>query len=467
MSAPLTAVVLAAGLGTRMRSPLAKVLHPLLGRPMVAWVVAALQELGADVIVVVNHQEDAVRAALPGVRFARQEAPLGTGHALWSALDLLPTAGPVIVTAGDTPLLTAPALAKVLRAHHGRATVASFDVQDPHGYGRIVRGPAGVCIVEQADCTPEQDAIREVNSGMYVFDTAYLRAELPQLQPHAPKGERYLTDLVRGDATVVPGFEASLFMGVNDRAALADARAALRRRVNRAWALQGVDFEDLDSTTIEHGVLLEPDAHVGIGTLLAGTSRVSGHVGPHCVITDSVIAGRVDAGCVVTSSTIEAGAVLHANSLCHGAAVHAGAEAGPLARLRPGATLLGGARIGNFVEVKNSVIGVGAKANHLAYLGDAEVGAGANVGAGTITCNYDGFAKHRTTIGKDSFIGSNSALVAPVSIGDGAIVGAGSTITVDVPPNAIAVTRTPQRNAEGMASRLRERYRAKKKGASS
>ena len=462
MSAPLTAVVLAAGLGTRMRSPLAKVLHPLLGRPMVGWVVGALKELGADVIVVVNHQEDAVRAALPGVRFARQEAPLGTGHALWSALSELPDHGPVIVTAGDTPLITASCLAAVLRAHQGNATVASFEVAEPHGYGRIVRGASGVSIVEQADCTPEQATIREVNSGMYVFDAAYLRAELPRLVPHPPKGERYLTDLIRGDATVVPGFDASLFMGVNDRAALADARTVLRRRINRAWALTGVDFQDLDSATVEADVELQPDASVGIGAILTGRSVISGHVGPHCVVANATIAGRVGPGCVVSESTIEDGAILHANSVCQGAVLRTGAEAGPFARLRPGAIVSSGARIGNFVEVKNTLVGVGAKANHLAYLGDAEVGPGANVGAGTITCNYDGFAKHRTVIGKDAFIGSNTALVAPVSVGDGAIVGAGSTITADVPADAIATTRTPQRNSEGMAHRLRERYRARK-----
>lgn len=462
MSAPLTAVVLAAGLGTRMRSPLAKVLHPLLGRPMVGWVVGALKELGADVIVVVNHQEDAVRAALPGVRFARQEAPLGTGHALWSALSELPDHGPVIVTAGDTPLITASCLATVLRAHQGNATVASFEVAEPHGYGRIVRGATGVSIVEQADCTPEQATIREVNSGMYVFDAAYLRAELPRLVPHPPKGERYLTDLIRGDATVVPGFDASLFMGVNDRAALADARTVLRRRINRAWALTGVDFQDLDSATVEADVELQPDASVGIGAILTGRSVISGHVGPHCVVANATIAGRVGPGCVVSESTIEDGAILHANSVCQGAVLRTGAEAGPFARLRPGAIVSSGARIGNFVEVKNTLVGIGAKANHLAYLGDAEVGPGANVGAGTITCNYDGFAKHRTVIGKGAFIGSNTALVAPVSVGDGAIVGAGSTITADVPADAIATTRTPQRNSEGMAHRLRERYRARK-----
>jgi bifunctional UDP-N-acetylglucosamine pyrophosphorylase/glucosamine-1-phosphate N-acetyltransferase len=476
MSAPLTAVVLAAGLGTRMRSPLAKVLHPLLGRPMVGWVVHALQELGADVIVVVNHQEDAVRAALPGCRFARQSTPLGTGDALRAALPLLPDSGPVLVTAGDTPLLTAAALRRVFEAHaagSGPVTVASFEVSDPTGYGRIVRDPssgdrgappprnappshvgadggATVRIVEQSECSPEQAAITEVNSGVYVFDAAHLRAALPALQPHAPKGEFYLTDLVTGPATVVSGFDAALFGGVNDRAALADARAVLRRRVNRAWALTGVDFADLDGAIVEAGVTLHPDASVGLGAILAGTSDVAGTVGPHCVVTDT---------------TIAAGAVLHANSVATGAVLHAGAEAGPFARLRPGAVLEADARVGNFVEVKNATVRRGAKASHLTYLGDADIGAGANIGAGTITCNYDGFGKHRTTIGAGAFIGSNTALVAPVTVGAGAIVGAGSTITADVPDNAVALTRAPQKVLPGVAEKLRARYRAQKEAA--
>jgi bifunctional UDP-N-acetylglucosamine pyrophosphorylase/glucosamine-1-phosphate N-acetyltransferase len=447
MSAPLTAVVLAAGLGTRMRSPLAKVLHPLLGRPMVGWVVEAVRGLGADVVVVVHHQEDAVRAALPGCSFARQAAPLGTGDAVRSALSSLPASGPVLVTAGDTPLLTTDALARVLAAHRGDVTVATFELEDPTGYGRLIRDDAGVRIVEQAECTADQAAVREVNSGVYVFDAAYLRGALAALEPHPPKGEYYLTDLVRGEATVVGGFDPGLFAGVNDRAALADARSVLRRRINRAWALSGVDFADLDGAIVEAGVTLHPDAHVGIGAIIGGSSDIAGHVGPHCVVNDT---------------TIAAGAILHAHSIAVGARMDAGAQAGPFARLRPGAVLEADAHVGNYVEVKNAVVGRGAKANHLTYLGDAEVGPGANVGAGTITCNYDGFAKHRTVIGARAFIGSNTALVAPVRVGEGAIIGAGSTVTVDVPDDAIAVARSPQKNSPNMAEKLRVRYRMRK-----
>ncbi len=439
----LSAVVLAAGLGTRMRSPLAKVLHPVLGRPMVGWIVEALQAVGADVVVVVHHQEDQVRAALAplGVRFAHQEAPRGTGDAVASALSLLPNAGPVVVTAGDTPLLCARSIQRLLATHVGSCTVAAFCAADPTGYGRMV---PGVGVVEEAACTVEQRTIRVVNSGLYVFDAAYLRQRLPHLQPHAPKGELWLTDLVGPDAAVVADFAEEEFLGVNDRAQLAQARGILRRRVNRAWASSGVDFADLDTISVDVGVQLEPGAVLGLGAVLTGACRVAGEVGPHCVVHDTVI---------------EPGARVLAGSVCDGASVGAGAVVGPLARLRPGADIRAGAHVGNFVEVKKAVLHEGAKANHLAYIGDAEVGAGANVGAGTITCNYDGVSKHKTTIGAGAFIGSNSALVAPIRIGDGAIVGAGSTLTQDVPADAIAVERAPVKLTEATAERLRAHYR--------
>lgn len=447
-----TAVVLAAGLGTRMRSPLAKVLHPLLGRPMVGWIVAALREAGVDdIIVVVHHQEDAVKAVLlaqdPGLRFARQETPRGTGDALRSALHLLPATGTVLVTAGDTPLLQGRDVRRLLDAHAavpGRlATVASFHADDAHGYGRIDRGQG---IVEHGECTPGQLAIHEVNSGMYAFDAEHLRAELPHLRAHPPKGEFYLTDLagrLDGGATgVTSEFPATAFAGVNDRAQLAEARGVLRRRVNRAWAEGGVDFADLDHACVDVTVVLHPGAVVGYGAVIEGTSVVAGSVGAHCVLRHVNVAP---------------GAVIHAGSICEGATVGPGALVGPMARLRPGAVLEEGTHVGNYVEIKNAVIRRGAKVNHLSYVGDADVGERVNVGAGTITCNYDGVKKHRTVIHAGAFIGSNTALVAPVTVGEGAIVGAGSTITQDVPPDAIAIARGMQKNHEGRASQLRAR----------
>jgi bifunctional UDP-N-acetylglucosamine pyrophosphorylase/glucosamine-1-phosphate N-acetyltransferase len=439
------AVILAAGLGTRMKSALPKVLHPVLGRPMVGWVVEALRGAGVErIILVVHHGEELVRAAFPGLEFARQEAPRGTGDALRSALPLLPMSGPVIVAAGDTPLVGAAVVRRLLDEHHGDATVGSFEVEDPRGYGRILR-EGGTHIVEETDCTPTERLVREVNSGMYVFDAAYLRALLPELRPHPPKGELYLTDLVGPRAVVVSGFEATDFAGVNDRAALADARTVLRDRVNRAWARAGVDFEDLDTAYVDATVRLHADARIGPGVVLQGACDVAGEVGAHCVLVDTVV---------------EAGARVLAGSVCEGAVVRAGAAVGPIARLRAGAVIGERARIGNFVEVKNTVLGAGAKANHLAYLGDAEVGAAANIGAGTITCNYDGVRKNRTFIGARAFIGSNSSLVAPIRIGEGAIVGAGSAITQDVPDDAIAVVRGALKVHERSAERLRSRYRA-------
>ena len=449
-----TAVVLAAGLGTRMRSPLAKVLHPLLGRPMVGWIVAALREAGVDdVIVVVHHQEDAVRAALlqqdPAVRFARQDNPKGTGDALRSALALVPNSGTVLVTAGDTPLLRSADVRRLLDAHEAggkRVTVASFEVDEPHGYGRIVRGRG---IVEQVDCGPMEAAVREVNSGLYAFEAAYLHTALPLLQPHAPKGEYYLTDLAGAldgvDSKVEAGFPSSAFAGVNDRAQLAEARGVLKRRVNRAWAEAGVDFADLEVASVDVTAVLHPGAVVGFGAVIAGSCDIAGTIGPNAVVRDCVVA---------------AGATIHAGSVCEGGRVEEGAVVGPMARLRPGAVIEPNAHIGNFVEVKNTRVRRGAKANHLAYLGDADIGESANIGAGTITCNYDGFRKHRTFVGAGAFIGSNSALVAPVSVGAGAIVGAGSTVTFDVPDDSIAIARGPQKNHEGSARRLRARLAA-------
>lgn len=447
-----TAVVLAAGLGTRMRSPLAKVLHPLLGRPMVGWIVAALREAGVGtIVVVVHHQEEAVRAALqaqdPAVRFVRQVAPRGTGDAVRCALAELPESGTVLITAGDTPLLQARDIRRLLDAHAAspgrQATVASFHADEPTGYGRIDRG-AG--IVEHAECSPRQAAIQEVNSGLYAFEAEYLRAELPGLRSHAPKDELYITDLAGalngGSTGVASGFPASAFAGVNDKAQLAEARCVLRRRINRAWAEAGVDFADLDYASVDVTATLLPGATIGFGAVIEGSSTIAGTVGPHCVVRHTSVAP---------------GAVIHAGSICEGANVAAGSLVGPMARLRPGAVLEENAHVGNYVEIKNAVIRRGAKANHLAYIGDADVGEGVNVGAGTITCNYDGFRKHKTTIGKGAFIGSNSALVAPVTVGEGAIIGAGSTITQDVPADAIAIARGMQKNHEGRASQLRAR----------
>ena len=442
---PLTAVILAAGLGTRMRSPLPKVLHPIAGRPMVEHIVRELQSLGADVVVVVHHHEQLVREALAhlGVRFARQSAPRGTGDALDSALVELPDGGPVVVTAGDTPLLTAASVQRLLDHHRGDVTVATFQAANPAGYGRLV---PGLGIVEESACNEQQRRIDTVNSGVYVFEAAHLRRALPRLVPHPPKNELWLTDLVDAGATVVGGFAEAEFLGVNDRGALALARDHMHERIVRAWAETGVDFASL-RVAIDANVVLHPTASLGHHVVLSGCSIVAGNIGDNCVIVDSVVAQ---------------GAIIFASTHLDGAQVGPGARVGPMARLRPGAIIEADAHIGNFVEVKNSTVGRGAKANHLAYIGDAEVGAGANVGAGTITCNYDGVQKHRTHIGNGAFIGSNTALVAPIRVGDGAMIGAGSTITEDIPADAIAVARAPLKVIPNRAARLLAHYRAQK-----
>ena len=451
-----TAVVLAAGAGTRMKSQLSKVLQPLLGRPMAGFPVAAAQAAGLDQLVVVHHQEAQVRAGLAadGVRFVRQESLNGTGGAMVDALAGLPETGLAVVLYGDCPLLRADTLTRLLDAHEraegGRlATVVTADADDPTGYGRLVRDPDGapVAIVEHGECTPAQRAVREVNVGLYAFDIAWMRATLPDLEPHPPKGEVYLTDLVaaaaaQGGLSVVRHPDLAEMMGVNDKWMLCTARRMLHARVIEAHAVAGVTFESPDSTVVEVGVEIGEDAIIEAGVVLRGATRIGAgaRIGAHSVLIDSAVAP---------------GAHIRPHSMLESARVAEGCVIGPYARLRPEADIQAGARIGNFVEIKKSTVEPGAKVSHLSYIGDARVGAGANVGAGTITCNYDGYAKHQTDIGAGAFIGSNTALVAPVTIGAGALVGAGSTITGDVPADALGVARGRQTNHAGWAARFR------------
>jgi len=448
------AVILAAGRGTRMKSALAKVLHPLVGRPMVAHVVASAQAAKLQPVVVVNHQEEQVRAALGGldVRFARQTETRGTGNAVECALGSLPENGTVVVMAGDAPLVRTETIARLWAAHGDAAvTVLTAHVGEPAGYGRLVRDGADVPvrIVEAREATPTELAITEINTGLYCFDIAWLRAALPKLEAHEHKNEIYLTDTLAlaaedGRAHVVIHEDFSEVQGVNDRWELAMARQGLQRRIVEAHARAGVDFVQPDSVVVEHGVVIAADVMIGSSVVLEGqTSIATGTVvGPFCHIRDSEIGERVE---------------INSHSVCDSAVVEAQATIGPYARLRPGSRVCTGARVGNFVEMKKSTLGPGAKANHLAYIGDATVGEGANIGAGTITCNYDGFNKSSTTIGAGAFIGSNSALVAPVTVGEGAIVGAGSVITKDIPADAVGIARGSQTNLEDAAARFRAR----------
>ncbi len=452
----VAAVVLAAGKGTRMRSERAKVLHPMLGRPLLAYPLDACRAAGVGrVVVVVGHQAEAVERALsaPDVTFALQAEQRGTGHAVLCAAGALEGfEGTALILCGDVPLIRPGTLRALVDAHRKAGallTVLTMEPPDPSGYGRVVRDPSGrpARIVEEADASPEERAVREVNTGTYAAELPWLFRVLETVGSDNRQGEMYLTDAL--EAAAREGRAASVLledpdevMGVNSRTHLARAAAVLRERINREWMEAGVTLEDPATTWIEPGVTLEPDVTVGPGCRLAGSTRVyRGTI--------------IHTGCVITDSEIGPGCLLKPYCVLTEARLEEGAQVGPFAHLRPGAVMEPGARVGNFVEMKKTVLGRGSKANHLTYLGDTTVGEGANIGAGTITCNYDGVNKHPTRIGNGAFIGSNSSLVAPVTVGDEATVAAGSTITKDVPDGALGVGRGKQRNVEGWARRKR------------
>ncbi len=467
---PLDVVILAAGQGTRMKSRLPKMLHPVLGRPMVAWSVKLAQGLGArDIVVVTGHGAEQVEAALRplGVQFARQEEQLGTGHAFLMAARKLQGGADVLLLYGDSPMIPLSTLHSLIEAHRAGGeglTVLTSELLDATGYGRIVRGPGGevLRIVEEKAATPAERAIGEFNSGVYVMD------------PHAPElaarigndnvaGEYYITDLLalyresgsRAAAFQIP--DPGEVMGANDRLQLAELETIMRRRVNAAHMRAGVTLQDPDSIFIHDDVQIGRDCFISAGVhLLGGCVLGEGvEVGPYSVVTGGTLGDGVRVGphSVVTGSTLEAGSVVHAHSVVQEARMAGGSDAGPFARLRPGTVLEAGAHVGNFVETKNAHLHAGVKAGHLAYLGDVTVGAESNIGAGTIVANYDGLNKHRTTIGAGVFVGSNSTLVAPRTLGDAAFVAAGSTLTADVPEGAMAVARGQQRVIEGWARR--------------
>lgn len=458
---PSTVVVLAAGEGTRMRSTRAKVLHPILGRPMLGHVLAAAATLEPQaVVVVVGHAREQVTDYLadefPDVRTAVQSEQLGTGHAVRIALEGLgPVAdpdGPVVVLAGDAPLVTGATLAALIAAHErarASATVLSAVVADPSGYGRIVRDGDGAlaAIVEHKDAADDQRAITEVNSGAYVFAAGPLRDALSRLRRDNAAGEEYLTDavtLLRKPGRVVqavPVASAEEVLGVNDRAQLAHVGALWRDRILTHWMREGVTVVDPRTTWVDVQVTLEPDAVLHPGTHLHGRTHVAAgaEVGPDTTLRDT---------------TVAAGAHVR-RSEAVGAAIGAGAQVGPFSYLRPGTVLAARSKVGAYVETKNATVGEGSKVPHLSYVGDAEIGAGSNVGAATVFVNYDGVAKHRSTVGDGVRIGSDTMLVAPVTVGDGAYTAAGSVITEDVPPGALAVARSRQTNVEGWVARRR------------
>lgn len=453
-----TVVVLAAGEGKRMKSSLPKVLHPLLGRTLLGHVLAAAGPLGADrTVVVVGHGADQVRAHLTDVAPAAtpvlQERQLGTGHAVRIALDAVPDAtGTVVVINGDVPLLRPETVQALVEAHEdaaAAATVLAAEVPDPTGLGRIVRDVQGQLeqIVEERDASPQQRALREINAGIYAFDVARLREALGKLSTDNDQGEEYLTDvfaLLRDAGEPVAVHCAADHvetLGCNDRVELSALRRLLRDRVNEGWMRTGVSILDPHTTWIDVTVTVERDAVIDQNTQLQGATVVGAGalVGPDTTLVDTV----VGAGASVVRS--------HAL----GAEVGPEASVGPYAYLRPESRLGRKAKVGTFVETKKASIGDGSKVPHLSYVGDATIGEHSNIGAATVFVNYDGVRKHHTTIGSHARTGADNMFVAPVRVGDGAYTAAGSVITGDVPPGAMAVARGQQRNVEGWVLRKR------------
>jgi bifunctional UDP-N-acetylglucosamine pyrophosphorylase/glucosamine-1-phosphate N-acetyltransferase len=466
--ASTSAIILAAGQGTRMKSGIPKVLHAIAGRPLVHYPVAAALDAGCgEVVVVVGHGRAEVAAYLTKafggrVKTAIQEQQRGTGDAARAGMTAIGSAAErVLIFYGDVPLLTGEDLAPVATAlgEGPGLALATCTVDDPSGYGRVLRDAKCevVEIREQRDLrTDSERAVREINPGIYAAGVALIREGLAGLQPNNAQGELYLTDLVAhargaGERIVAVPSRAEVLAGVNDRHQLADADRAMVERIAKKWRVAGVTVRD--GARIESGVHIEQDATIESGVVLRGETRV----------------GRgalVDVGCVLTNVTVGEGAVLKPYTIGTDSAVGPRAQIGPFAHLRPESDIGEDAHVGNFVETKKTRMAKGSKANHLAYLGDGVIGAGANIGAGTIFCNYDGFQKHTTTIEDGAFIGSDSQLVAPVTIGKNAYVGTGTTVTKSVPPDGLALSRVRQENKEGYATILRRRMKAAKDGAS-
>jgi bifunctional UDP-N-acetylglucosamine pyrophosphorylase/glucosamine-1-phosphate N-acetyltransferase len=460
---PAAVVVLAAGSGTRMRSKLMKVLHPVCGRSMIGHVLTAAMHIEPEhLVAVVGHSREEVGRhvldQVPSALLAVQETQEGTGHAVRIAVQALAEAagttdGVVVVMSGDTPLLTGDTVAALVAEHlsgAGRAlTMLTAEVVDPFGYGRVLRDDDGavLAVIEERDATPEQAAVREINSGVYAFDGHFLADAVTRITNDNAKGEYYLTDVVeiaRRDGRAVGAHRIDDVVqteGANDRVQLASLAAELNRRTVQHWMREGVTVQDPATTWIDADVVLERDVTVLPGVQLLGATVVAEDavVGPDTTLRDV----EVGAGASIVRSHAEL------------AVVAAGATVGPFSYLRPGTELGAGGKIGAFVETKNAQIAERAKVPHLSYVGDAEIGAGSNIGAGTIFANYDGVAKHRTRVGRQARTASNNTFVAPVEIGDGATTGAGSVIRRDVPPGALAVSTGAQRHVEGWTLRKR------------
>ncbi|MBI3597547.1 MAG: bifunctional UDP-N-acetylglucosamine diphosphorylase/glucosamine-1-phosphate N-acetyltransferase GlmU [Nitrospirae bacterium] len=454
----IATVILAAGLGKRMKSKRAKVLHAIAGRPMILYSVETARRLPSDkILVVVAHQAEAVKQVLERqpTQIIHQGRPLGTGHAVLqtqSALANFP--GPVLILNADVPLITVETIQSMLKTHQDRGdelTLLTATFSNPKGYGRVIRNPDGdlISIVEEADATPAQRALREVNTGFYVANAPFLFSALKELTSDNSQQEYYLTDIVqiavrqglKSGAVQAPDSEE--VTGINTQADLARIERAVRRRIAERHLSEGVTLLDPPSAWIDADVTIGRDTLIYPNVHLEGASRI----GEDCVIHSHT---RINNCRLGTAVTVMDSCVLTESVLEEGATV------GPFAHLRAGTVLHKGAKIGNFVEVKKTEMGEGSKANHLTYLGDAAIGKEVNIGAGTITCNYDGVNKHQTIIEDHVFVGSDTQLIAPVRVGRGAVIGAGSTITRDVPPDSLAVGRARQEIKKGWARRRKK-----------
>jgi len=455
-------IVLAAGQGKRMKSKLYKVLHPVSGKPMVGHVLDTVREASSErTVVVVGHGAEMVKSHLgDAAEYVLQEKQLGTGHAVLQAAPLLSKEeGTTIVICGDTPLVQASTLHAMLKLHAdsgAAATILSASFENPAGYGRIIRGEDGTVqrIVEHKDCSPEEAAIQEINTGTYCFDNRKLFDALSKVTNDNAQGEYYLTDVIgvlKKAGEIVQGFctdDTAEAIGVNDRVALAEAERYMRERINRKHLLNGVTIIDPANTYIEASVQIGSDTVIYPGTVLRGATVIGEDcvIGPAAEVVDTVIQ---NGACIKYSTAAES--VIGEKS-----------SVGPYANLRPGSKLGRGCKVGDFVELKNASLDDGSKVSHLSYVGDAVVGKDVNIGCGAITVNYDGFNKAVTEIGDGAFIGSNVNLIAPVKVGNGAYVVAGTTITHDVPEGDLAIARERQVNKPGYADKIRSRAKAKK-----
>lgn len=457
----IAALILAAGLGKRMKSATPKVLHPVAGRPMLFYPVEVIKSLGLKkAIIIVGHKAEKVMEILDSelptpnseLKFVKQEPQLGTGHAVLCAENVLKAwKGDILILSGDVPLITKQTILGLLDLHAKKKAVISFIstvIADPSGYGRVMRDDNNsvIKIVEDKDASPEEKAINEINTGIYCIHASFLFSGLKNIKRENAQGEYYLPDLIEMAAKAsqkvacLTHIEPAEVMGINNRIELAQANEEMRERINNELMLSGVTLVDPETSYIHYGVKIGKDTTIYPNVFLEGNTNI----GKGCLI---------EQGCMIQNSHIGDGSKIKSNSVIESSEIGGHVSIGPFARIRPDSTIGDGARIGNFVEVKKSKIGRGTKTNHLSYIGDAIIGKDVNIGAGTITCNYDGVKKHQTIIEDGAFIGSDTQLVAPVKVGKNAYIGSGSTITKNVPAGSLALSRVEQRVVEGWVKR--------------